>query len=217
MINTPYFTTKLSTTVMLYPHQMNEKIYLNLKKNLEEKVLNKCFNKYGYVIKVIEILKYSEAIIEAENIDASALFSIDFSCKLCLPMKNMQIIGQIKKFNKLLLVAENGPISIIITSNRTTSNVFFKDNNNNLRYKNKNGESSLLKAFDFIKITIQTVKFFNGDEKITAIGFLNDMATEDEIKTFYTDIYSETNIIDHNKFIALYGTETTEEPEVSDI
>ena len=105
MITNPYFTTKLSTTVILHPHQMNNKLYLNLKKNLELKTLNKCFNKYGYINKIIEVLKYSDAIIEAENVDSSALFSINFACKICLPIKNMQIVCQIQKYNKLLMTS----------------------------------------------------------------------------------------------------------------
>jgi DNA-directed RNA polymerase subunit E'/Rpb7 len=208
MITNPYFTTKLSTTIILHPHQMNEKIYLNLKKNLEEKVVNKCYNKYGFVIKVIEILKYGEAVIEAENVDCSALFSLDFSCKICLPMKNMQIVCQINKFNKLLMIGINGPITVVVTNNRINENVFFKDDNNNIRYKNKNGESKLLAAQEFIKVIIQTVKFYDGDEKITCIGFLNDIANDEEIGDYYSNMYKETNVIEHDKFVVLYGSET---------
>ncbi len=207
MITNPYFTTKLSTTVILHPHQMNEKIYLNLKKNLEEKTVNRCFNKYGFIIKVIEILKYGDAVIEAENVDSSAIFSLDFSCKICLPMKNMQIICQINKFNKLLMIGVNGPITVVITNNRVNENVFFKDNNNNIRYKHKNGESKLLAAQEFIKVIIQTVKFFDGDEKITCIGFLNDIASDKEIEENYANMYKDSNVIDHNKFISLYENE----------
>lgn len=213
MITNPYFTTKLSTTVILHPHQMNNKIYLNLKKNLEQKTVEKCFNKYGYITKVIEILQYGEAMIEAENVDSSALFSLEFSCKICLPMKNMQIICQIQKLNKVLMTASNGPILVVIPNNRINNSIFFKDNNNNIRYKNKNGsnESKLLGPKDFIKINIQTVKFFDGDEKITAIGFLNDVASEKEIETYYSDIYIESNMIEHDKFVALYSSDVGEE------
>jgi DNA-directed RNA polymerase subunit E'/Rpb7 len=202
MIANPYFTTKLSSTVILYPHQMNEKLYINLKKNLEEKVTNKCFNKFGFIVKIIEILTYGLPIIEAENIDSSAVFSINFSCKICLPMKNMQIICQIQQFNKLLLIGVNGPISVVITNTRINESIFFKDNNGNIKYKNAAGESSYLKAKDYIKVIIQTVKFFDGDEKITTIGFLNDMATEEEIQTYFEHIYEETSPVDYEEHIS---------------
>jgi DNA-directed RNA polymerase subunit E'/Rpb7 len=215
MITNPYFTTKLATTVILHPHQMNNKIYINLKKNLEEKMVNKCFNKYGYVIKVIEILKYSDPIIEAENVDCSALVSLDFSCKICLPMKNMQIICQIQKFNKLLMIAVNGPISVVITNNRINDNVFFKDNNNNIRYK-KEGESKLLGPKEFVKVTIQTVKFFDGDEKITAIGFLNDIATEKDIETYYSDMYKEGEVVEHEQFVAINNEDIGDDNDNND-
>jgi DNA-directed RNA polymerase subunit E'/Rpb7 len=191
---------------------MNNNVYLHLKKNLELKIMNKCFNKYGYILKVIEIFKFEDPVIEAENVDASALFSLDFSCKICLPMKNMQIICQIQKFNKLLMVANNGPISVVITNNRIDGDVFFKDNNNNIRYKDKNGsqESKLLGPKDFVKVTIQTVKFFDGDEKITTIGFLNDIANDKEVESYYSDMYKEGNLIEHQTFVELYTSDVIE-------
>jgi DNA-directed RNA polymerase subunit E'/Rpb7 len=212
MIINPYFTTKLSTTIILHPHQMNNNMYLHLKKNLEQKTINKCFNKYGFITKIIEILKYDDPIIEAENVDCSALFSLEFVCNICLPMKNMVIICQIQKFNKLLMVASNGPISVVITNNRINGNVFFKDNNNNIRYKSKTNEkeSKLLGPKEFIKVTIQTVKFFDGDKNITTIGYLNDVATDEEIEGYYTNMYKETNIISHEKFVDLYTSDVTE-------
>lgn len=197
----PYFNTKLSTTIILKPHQMNNAIYLNLKKNLEEKIVGKCYNKYGYVMKIIQIFDYKDGIIEAENIDSSALFSLDFSCRLCLPLKGMTIICRITNLNKALILAHNGPIIITITNNRINNELFFKDHNDNTRYK-KGNESYQLKKEDFIKITIETAKFFNNDEQINVIAFLNDMASEDEIKFFYDDTYKDTNYVDYETFIS---------------
>ncbi len=56
---------------------MNNKIYINLKNNLQE-ISGKCFSKYGFIVKIIEILKYSDGVIEAENIESSALFDLEF-------------------------------------------------------------------------------------------------------------------------------------------
>lgn len=201
MLENPYFTTQLNTTVLLQPYQMNNGIYINLKKNLESKVMNKCFKNYGYVVKVIEIKKYGDAIIEAENSDASALFSLQFSCKICLPMKNMTIVCQIQKYNKMLMIATNGPISIMITNNRINENIFYKDNNNNIRYKCKNNESKLLGVNDFIKVTIQTVKLYDGDDKITCIGFLSGTADDVDIESYYMNMYKEDDVIDHDAYI----------------
>lgn len=190
----PYINTKLTTSVLLHPYQMDNKIYLHLKKNLEKKLLGRCFSKYGYVVKIIKILNYKDGIIEAENTEASALFDLEFSCKICAPLRNTTIICQVDKVNKLLVTATNGPILVVITNDRINSETFFKDKNNNIRYKKEN-TSEVLQSNDFIKVTLQTIQFYDGDEKIKAIGFIEEMASEEEMKNFYADQYKETEKI----------------------
>lgn len=200
-MTSPYINTQISTSIILRPYQMDNKIYVNLKKNLEKKVLNKCFSKYGYVVKVIEIINYKDGVIETENIESSALFDLDFSCRICLPLKNTQIICEIDRINKLLITAKNGPILVVITNDRVNNSIFFKDNNNNIRYK-QNGQSKMLEPQDFIKVTLQTVKFYDGDEKIKAIGFIDDIANEEEKKNYYADQYKDTEIIGFDKYLS---------------
>jgi len=198
----PYINTKLTTSVLLHPYQMDNKIYINLKKNLENKIVGKCFSKYGYVMNIIEILNYKDGIIEAENTESSALFDLEFSCKICTPLKNTSIICQVDKVNKLLITAANGPILVVITNDRINNQVFFKDKNNNIRYKVEN-ESKILQPNDFIKVTLQTIQFYDGDEKIKAIGFIENIATEEETKNFYADQYKEMEkIVEFDDHIA---------------
>lgn len=200
-MTSPYINTKILTSVMLHPYQMDNKIYINLKKNLENKVVGKCFSKYGYIIKVINIVSYRDGIIEAENTESSALFDLEFSCRICAPLKNMVIICEIERINKLLITAKNGPILIVITNDRLNSNIFFKDNNNNIRYK-KEDQSKKLEPQDFIKINLQKIQFYDGDEKIKAIGFIEDMASEEEKKSYYSDQYSnDTRILDFDTYM----------------
>jgi DNA-directed RNA polymerase subunit E'/Rpb7 len=208
-MTSPYINTKLYTSVILHPYQMNNKIYINLKKNLENKVAGKCFLKYGYINKVIEIVGYNDGIIEAENTESSALYDVEFSCKLCAPLKNMKIICQIERINKLLITAINGPILIIITSERINDKIFFKDNNNNIRYKHES-QSLMLKPQDFIKVTLQTIKFDDGDVKIKAIGFIDDIATSEEKEKYYNDQYKDADeIIPYEQYVE--SNQTTEE------
>ena len=189
-MTSPYVNTVLSKTVPLHPYQMNNKIYLNLKNNLERSIVGKCYSKYGFIVKIIKIEKVNEGVIEAENTDASAFFDLSFSCRICLPLKDTQIICQIDKVNKVLITAVNGPILVIITNDRINDKVFFKDNNNNIRYK-KEDQSDILKSQDFIKVTLETIRFHNGDEKIKAIGYMDDIASESDQKKFYEDQYKE--------------------------
>lgn len=193
-MTSPYINTKLKHTVALHPYQMDNKIYINLKKNLENHLVGKCFTKYGYVMKIIEILSYKDGIIEAEDFESSAKFDIEFSCRLCFPTKNMQIICEIDRLNKLMMTAKNGPILAIITNDRINGEFFYKDNNNNIRYK-KDNQTKLLEEQDFIKVTIQSIKFLDGDSVIKVIGFLDDIATDEEKSKYYSDQYKDTEIV----------------------
>lgn len=193
-MHSPYINTKLATVVALKPHQMDNKLYINLKKNLEEKLLGKCYKHYGYITNIYKILEYKNGIIEAEDIMSSALFDIEFSCRLCRPLKNQIIVAQIEHISKVLITANNGPILVIITSDRINNENFFIDNNNNIRYKKKEGQSKLLESKDFVKIIIISTVFNHGDERIKALGILDNMATEEEIKKFYQDLYNTEEI-----------------------
>lgn len=195
----PYINTKLSTTVSLRPDQMDNKVYINLKRNLEEKINSRCYKDYGYISNIYEILEYKDGVIEAENLMGSAVFDVSFSCRLCKPLKNHIVVAKIKRVNKVLITAENGPILIIITNDRVDSDVFFTDNNNNIRYK-KDGSSEMLKSGDYVKITIRSVVFNDQDTKIKAMGYLENIATDKEIKQHFEDMYSSDELVDYDQY-----------------
>lgn len=202
-MTSPYINTKLYTSVSLHPDQMDNKIYINLKKNLERKVVQKCFRDYGYIMQIYEILEYKDGIIEAENFMSSALFDVSFSCRLCRPLKNKEIICQIDRVNRVIVTATNGPILTIITNDRINDDIFFTDNNNNLRYKDKETDTSkILKEKEFVKVIIKSIVFNNGDDRIKAIGFLNGMATEKDVQEYYQELYNtDEKIVDFEKYM----------------
>lgn len=184
----PYSNTILRAPVLLHPRQMNNNIYINLKKNLENQLLDKCYKNYGYICKIIKIVKHDDGRIEAENVEASARFNVEFSCKLCLPVENTTIVATIENINPLLITAINGPITIVITNDRINNNIFFKDNNNNVRYE-KEKKSLLLKKGDHIKVTILSIQFYHGHQGISAIGFLEGIPTDKEVEDSYVNQY----------------------------
>lgn len=189
-ISNPYINTILTVPINLHPYQMNNNIYSSLKGNLETKLLDKCYKDYGYVCKIIEILKYEDGIIEAENVESSARFMVEFSCKLCLPNKGTTIVATVDNINQSIITAVNGPIIVIIANDRINGNVFFKDNNNNIRY-DKDKKSVMLKPGDHIKVTITGTRFYHGNPGISAIGILEGIPTENEVKDFFIVQYKE--------------------------
>ena len=198
----PYINTILYTTVTLHAYQMDNNIYLNLKKNLIDMVHRKNFGDYGYIVEVFEILSYNNNRIDAENTMASAMYDVKFSCRLCKPLKNTTLICVVDRINEALMRLKNGPLSVIITNDRLNENVFFKDSRRNLRYK-KDNVSSLVAVGDFFKVNILQLSFSAGSDSIVAIGFLKDIASEDEIKEYYDQIYNnEThNFVDYDSYI----------------
>ena len=200
-MDSPYINTKLYANVTLFPNQMNNNIYLNLKKNLIENVHKKNYGNYGYIIEVFEILSYNENKIEAENTMASAIYDVQFSCRLCKPLKDTKIICQVDRLNKVLLRLKNGPLYVIITNDRINESIFFKDNYRNLRYK-IDEKSNVLMPGDFVKVSIVQLSFNAGDGNITGIGFLENMATDEEINSFYKEEYNNSDeFINYEEYI----------------
>jgi DNA-directed RNA polymerase subunit E'/Rpb7 len=200
-MSSPYINTKLYTNVSLLPNQMENKLYLNLKKNLERKVDKKCFRDKGFLMDVYKILEYKDGIIEAENPSGSAVFDVSFSCRVCIPRNRTQIICKINRVNKILLTAVNGPILVVVTKERINDKIFFTDNNNNFRYRS--GESSkILKTGEFVKLTILSTIFNHGDDKIKAIGFINDIATEKEKENYFKELFNtDKDMVDFEKYM----------------
>ena len=151
-IVSPYFNFELYTTLLLSPNQMNNNLYINLKKNLKAKVENKC-NKIGYILNIYNILSYDEGILEPEDFTGSAKYNIKYSARLCCPIENTFIICKIENMNKLLIKAKNGPILIIINNNNINTDNFKKDNEQNIIHKN-----NTLKVDDYIIIKVLAKK-----------------------------------------------------------
>jgi len=200
-MDSPYLNTILYTNVTLKPNQMNNNVYLNLKDNLIKSLKRRNFGDYGYIVDIFEILSYDNNSIEAENTMAAAVFDVKFSCRLCRPVKGMKIICEVDKQNKVLIRLKNGPLYVIITSDRFNSNVFFKDNNKNLRYKD--GErSTTLKVGDYVKVSLVQLSFNAKGQDMISIGFLENIATVDEIKKYHMDEYNNSgSMVNYDEYI----------------
>jgi DNA-directed RNA polymerase subunit E'/Rpb7 len=186
-IVSPYNNSEYKARVLLLPNQMNSNLYINLKDNLKKEVEKKC-NKYGYVVKVFKITDYSNGIIEPENMMASAVYNILYSCRICIPLVNTNIICEVTKINPALIRADNGPITSIILTRNINEKNFELDNTGTLNYI-KNGKKHPLKPKDMIKMTIIAKRFNKKDDVIKVLGYLEAMATPKEKQMYYDDLY----------------------------
>ncbi|AYV79539.1 MAG: DNA-directed RNA polymerase, subunit E'/Rpb8 [Faunusvirus sp.] len=176
----PYVNTEMSTRVSLMPNQLNNDIYINLKQNLKRRVEAKC-NKYGYVTQVFKILSHTDGVIPPENLMAAVTYNVTYSCQLCIPMEDTQIICKIKIINKDILTAENGPI-LVVKMHEMNETKFAVDNMDNLIYVDTKEK---IVAGMYMKITVKTKRFYQGDSVIYVIGKLDDIPSEAEVKKYF--------------------------------
>lgn len=202
-MTSPYITTYLNTTINLNPRQMDNRIYKNLKDNLINKVEGRCYRNYGFISKVYDIKEYSQGLLISENPMTSATFGVKFTCRLCHPLKGRQIICKIMKINNMIVNAQNGPITMIITSDRINNNNFFQDPKTGKIYV-KNGDSKVreITPGTYIIATVSSKTFNDTDSIIMAMGELQRLATDEEIRQNYKQEHSvDENVVNYDDYI----------------
>ncbi len=198
----PYITTELTSSVSLEPSQMNNNIYKNLKNNLIKRFEGKCFKDYGFINKIYEVNKYSDGYIVAENPKSAARFFVTFTCKLCYPLLKKQIVCKIDKANRLIMRLNNGPINILVTTkDRINKNIFFIDTKSGNLMAKKDGKSIPITIGSYVKVSIESRQFNDQDTMIMAMGFLEDIATDEEVKVSYEKEFGVDNLITYDDYI----------------
>jgi DNA-directed RNA polymerase subunit E'/Rpb7 len=178
----PYFELEQKERVSLHPSQMNGDILLKLKLNLKDKVEKRC-NKYGYIDKVYKIASYQDGIMEAENLSGSAVYQVNYQCKIYMPMENTLIVSEAILVNPELIVCIHGPIKIFIPrENINTQN--FDITRDFLHLKTK----KILQLNQKVIIRIKSKRLNQGDKNIKCIGYLEDVASEEQASKFYQEI-----------------------------
>ncbi len=202
--NSPYITTELTTSVSLEPSQMNNNIYKNLKNNLINRFSGKCFKDFGYISKIYDISKYSDGYVVAENPKSAARFYVTFNCKLCFPLLRKQIICKIDRANRQIMRLNNGPISVLVTTkDRINKNIFFIDQKTGNLMAKKDNKSVPITIGDYVKVTIESRQFNDQDTMIMAMGFIEDIATDEEVKESYEKEFGNDETILYDDYLKL--------------
>jgi hypothetical protein len=171
---------ELTVRISLFPEQMDNNIYLNLKKNLKKKYQGLC-NEYGYIDNIIRICNYSHGYIDPENSSANAVFTIKCIANICVPIIKTTIIVKVENFNKILILGINGPLNAIIKITDINPNIFIFKNSNIYIYPLKRN----LQIGDYITVIINAKKFNSGDDKIGILAFLDDIATDEQVEKYF--------------------------------
>lgn len=178
-IVSPYKNIKQHTKISLEPYHMNSDIRNNMKNILKKKIEKKC-NKNGFIDEVYKIIEYSDGIMVAENLNGAAIYNISYHCRICIPIENTFIIGNIKMVNPDLIVAVNGPLFIFIPKSYVDTNIW--DIPDNFMHKKVNKK---LAIGNFVKVQIVDKRINQGDSQIKIMGKLFDFASEEEVEKFY--------------------------------
>lgn len=192
----PYRNIKQYTRILVEPYHMNSDIRNNMKIILKKNVEKKC-NKNGYIDEVYRILEYSDGLMPVENLNGGAIYNITYHCKICIPIENTIIIGQVKVINQELVVAINGPIMIFIPKENVDTNIW--DISEGYLHKSTKGKKLL--SGDYVKIQILDKRINQNDSQIKAMGKLLDIASIEEINTYFGNKLSSEKtdeIVDNN-------------------
>ena len=193
-IVSPYKDIEQFTKIKIQPSQINSDIRNNMKMNLKKKVEKKS-NKNGFIDEVYKIISYEDGIMPPENLSGNIIFNIKYHCRLCLPVEDSIIIGNIKTINQELIIATNGPIFIFIPKENIDTNTWDLENFTNKKNKNK------LELNSFVKIKILNKRINQNDYQIKSIGYLLDFATTEEVKKYYGNIIEEEDDDEESNFI----------------
>lgn len=189
----PYRNIKQYTRISIEPYNMNSDIKNNMKIVLKKKVEKKC-NKNGYIFEVYRILEYSDGIMPPENLNSSAIYNITYHCKICIPVENTIIIGQVKVINQELVVAINGPIMFFIPKENVDNNIWDIPDG----YLNRLTKKKLISG-DYVKIHVVNKRINQNDVQIKAIGKLLDLATEKEVEQYFGAKIVSNKVVSDNE------------------
>ena len=112
--NDIYFYTQIKKRVSLNPRYLDENFPAYIEKILKNNVEGKCI-KEGYVVpNTVIILKRSIGNMNNNQFNGNITFDITIGAKVCNIPVNSIIKASVKKINKLGILAELGPLMIIV-------------------------------------------------------------------------------------------------------
>ena len=112
--NDIYFYTQIKKRISLNPRYLDENFPAYIEKILKNNVEGRCI-KEGYVVpNTVVILKRSIGNMNNNQFNGNITFDITIGAKVCNIPVNSVIKASVKKINKLGILAELGPLMIIV-------------------------------------------------------------------------------------------------------
>jgi len=125
--NDIYFHTQIKRRVSLNPRYLDENFPQFIEKIVKNNIEGKCI-KEGYVVpNTVVILKRSMGNLNNNQFNGNILFDLIIGAKVCNIPVNSIVKAKVKKINKLGILAELGPLMIIVPREIHQAKEPFKD------------------------------------------------------------------------------------------
>lgn len=152
-INNIYFNNILVKKIVVKSKYLNENIDNYIFTYLKEKVEGICIDE-GYIKpESVKIVKKSIGMLLGSRFTGDITYEVAFSASICNPVIGNIILCKVKFINKLGILANNGPLSIIIG-----------------RQIQKNEDFNNINIGDMIKVEVITKKISLNDKEIRIIA-----------------------------------------------
>lgn len=130
-LNDIFFKTIIDYNLNINPIFLNKDLDINLNKILKNKIEGKCINE-GYVLKdSVNIMDRSIGLLNNNQFDGHITFKLKVGLKVCNIPNETVIECIVKKKNKLGILAELGPLLIIVPIELHKNKSYFKEININ--------------------------------------------------------------------------------------
>ena len=161
--NNIYAKSVLTHHVSLSPEQIEDGIDEIILKQIKNDIEGKC-SKEGYVKKdSVSVIKRSTGNLRNNEFTGDIHYQVLYSCLVCNPSNNQEIFCTVKQKNKMGVLAESGPLVIIIPFQH-------HDNANRTIFQNIEADKKII-------VSVIGSRFNINDNKISVVGKLKEVLT----------------------------------------
>lgn len=194
-----YFNCILTKKIIVASKFLNENIDEYIESYLKSKVEGLCIDE-GYIKNdSVKILKKSVGMLLGSKFNGDITYDVAYTAELCNPVIGNLIDCKVKFINKLGILGNNGPITIIVGKQ-------FHVNDDDINY---------IKEGDVIKVEVIAKKFSLNDNEIKVIAKLwndNDKNKKEFISSDLTPIIADNEYPDiENNEVNEYDSEDPDE------
>lgn len=155
----------ITKKITLDPSFLNKDIKDNIYKIIEKEFTNKCFKEYGYILKINDIISYSDNIIS--NTNSKIIFTVVFDADTLNPKIGDKITGKIFYMDKncILMNVEN-KAKVVIPINMMNEYTYQENDKYYIKHIVDKDNKTIVKKYnknDEIEAIITNLRYINNN------------------------------------------------------